>query len=390
MRSLRRPATLVLPVLLTLALVTPCAAVEGEGFTGTWRGTHALINGTLTTVDDILTIRRDYRGLTATLVTLECITPAEYEGMRRNEAISAYARKKGVVSRYEMRVEVAEEGLILTPTYWRLVSGHAYAYPRPVRITLSRHPDGRLRGVSRAMEKEGYAISKNTAESLQDWRVGDAQEVRVLFEREGAEGRRPPFDLEQGKIIRVTCIDAPSVSYSAYISTKYDPGEAACVVVNDAPKGGARPFAVAAAEELGWVSVGLPGAYDAGGFYVLRDVQKRFNLRRHGIYLSGFSEGARRNAYRANWYRDVLGGIIDVDMGWVYVIGIDPAIPVCFLVANKDGRREDWLTTLRTKGKARFRRMRILVYDAGHSWGPAELHDVALQWLAELRGDAGF
>lgn len=105
------------------------------------------------------------------------------------------------------------------------------------------------------------------------------------------------------------------------------------MLVNDAPQGLASPFALKAAEELGRISIGLPGQYDATGFLVLRDVRRRFRIAPRGIYLAGFSEGARR---------------------------------------------------------ARFRWMNCLVYDAGHSWGPAALHEDAVRWLARVRLEPGF
>ena len=198
--------------------------------------------------------------------------------------------------------------------------------------------------------------------------------------------------------------DHPEIEYRIYIPTGFRRNEPTVIVLNQAPWGfESQPLAVSAAEQLNWISVGLPD-FGAGqtaegyllsnpdSFYVIMDLLSRFTVARRGLIFAGFSEGARRSAPSANAFRGFTGGMIDIDMGAWSTEQVDHSVPVFFIVAdnNGDARRESWIRSVGETLERDYTWGRLEEFAGTHSWGPQALHNEALLWLAQVRADPRF
>jgi hypothetical protein len=386
---------IVLPVLL-LACSVPCYLQAGsDDFTGIWVGSHFVKTGTIPVFHDELVIEKTGGSSAARLEISAGLTPRERQLISDDgqppgsEWLNTYAW----LCIQEMSADVQNGSLLLRPTLWRPLFGRN-AKPVPVILELRPDGNGRLEGTSTPMDTDDWVYGSDDPENhrLEGFVPDESRTVSVVFERKGRNGARPPLRAERGTTTTLACLDAPGVTYSCYIPVSYDESKPACIIVNDSPKNRAKPFAVAAADELGWISAGLPGEYDATSFLVIRDAKRRFGMAPRGLYLAGFSEGARRNAYRSLWYRGEVGGVVDVDMGAVISTSrTDPEIPVCLLRANRNGSKDELVRYYLLEGlPAGFRWAVCLTYDAGHTWGPRELHNKAVRWLAGIRRESGF
>lgn len=365
---------------------------DTKAFIGKWRGSHC--NGSIGVYWDELTIEKKAGQFKATLIICDKLTEKQRESIfadRNVSILNGYSSTE--VYMQEMKGVISNGILILKPVLWKTLNtkGSRVSSPKPVIFELKLKDDYQLIGFSIMMRsKESsrvYDKGDPKADDISDCSIIPKSKTSVEFVKKGKTIPRPTFSLEKGKRITVQCIDIPEVKYTCYIPTKYNPEKSVCIIINDSPIGNASPFAVNAAEELGWISIGLPGEYDATGYIVIRDIYKRFKISERGFYFSGFSEGGRRCNQRAKYYYGEIGGIVDGDMNWLIN---DPDIPICCTWASKHGEINDLIVEDFFTYMYERKWLNYLIINGGHSWGPVELHNKAIKWLARIRKEPGF
>jgi hypothetical protein len=196
-----------------------------------------------------------------------------------------------------------------------------------------------------------------------------------------------PVPPQRETVVKVTVDGAPGIAYTLFVPKTYDKDKPVAVLFASSPLGNARPLALNACREVGWISVGLPHKND---IRVVEDVRRRFTVMPRGLYFAGFSEGARFLGDLTRVLGWDVGGIIDIDMGFH---GDDrPDRPVAFLLANAGNKAGGGIQDLLMGewDSPRTRWETVFIFNGGHSWGPNELHDDALRWLASVRSEPGF
>ena len=270
---------------------------------GEWIGSH-----TCEGIDvywDNLTITKKGNDFTTTIVVRSGISQKEQDDFLTKNILSTRMHNRSwwkiMLFRMEMNIRISGDTLILTPLS---VTGlNDKSGIKPVFFELKLAADNTLSGQSVLLvHKDGY-WNKSKPLNLKDFVPDEKTRKSVVFKKKGITYTRPAFTVPRGKTSVVECLLSKEITYSCYIPSSYDPEKAVPIIINDAPNGNAKPFSLKAAEELGWISIGLPGQWDATGFFVIRDLFKRFRVAPKGLYFTGFSDtDGKSNAFAHSVY----------------------------------------------------------------------------------------
>lgn len=226
--------------------------------------------------------------------------------------------------------------------------------------------------------------------------VRSEQQPYSLFslDKQDAPLAASPSSADRGKKLSLTCAAFPEYHYTCYIPTTYVAGTPAPLVIFDNAGGKADPLMPAAAEELGWISVGLAESSntnvvnlmaeknEACCFAVLLDLKRRLSIDSRRIYYAGFSGGAFRSHARAIRFLDEPGrGVLDIGMG--FPIAPQHGIPVFYIMGEKDPSAKELIAGFPELQAQHGNIVALRTHPGGHVWGvPAALTE-GMRWLAK-------
>ena len=229
-----------------------------------------------------------------------------------------------------------------------------------------------------------------TADGVAAGEAADAKRKEGYFElaREDVLKQPLPLTMEKGQAHDIPCVDGGKYHYRVYIPKKYDPARPWPLLMNFSPGGGGQPLNTDAADEVGWLMVGLTESQNGpvepeceNRDAVLFDVWRRFNVDWKRIYFSGLSGGARAASFAAVTYPGFCAGAILI--GAAYGDGIPiKTIPIFYICGQTDMNHGEVTGAYETAKRA-GRKANLIVHPGGHDWGRAEDHVAAIRWLEE-------
>ncbi len=105
--------------------------------------------------------------------------------------------------------------------------------------------------------------------------------------------------------------------------------------------------------------------------------------------LRGMGGKVMRNWRRLVGYPDFSAGAICIGAGYLYndkgeyyVPEIEK--PVFFITGTNDNVVKDEVIKLHREAVAQKRVTKMATHDKGHSWGPSQLHEEAVDWFEDL------
>jgi tetratricopeptide (TPR) repeat protein len=201
------------------------------------------------------------------------------------------------------------------------------------------------------------------------------------------------LQLPAGKVIeKVTCRSDETLSYAVYLPTAYSPERRWPIIYAFDP--GARGQAPVdrfreAAEKYGYIVVGSNNSRNGPWpptLAALRamwdDTHARFSLDEQQVYAAGFSGGARVACQIGYLLKGSIAGVIGCGAGFPSELEPSSATPfVYFGTVGTDDfnypelkRLDELLDTARVPN-------RVVVFEGGHAWPPAEICMRAIEWL---------
>ena len=224
---------------------------------------------------------------------------------------------------------------------------------------------------------------------------GETNSGPIRLAKEGALDTPPPLALAKGKVhVDLQPVDGGPYHYRLYLPNSYDHSKPTPVLINLSPGGNAGPLSTKAAEKHGWIMVGLKENSNGADWAVSRgntmtamfDCMRRFNVDRKRFYFSGLSGGSRRTASNISVYPDFAAGAICIGAGYLYdgdgtyyIPRLDK--PIFFITGTNDRVVKDEVIRFHKEAVVQGRVTKIATHTQGHSWGPPNLHEEAIDWL---------
>jgi tetratricopeptide (TPR) repeat protein len=198
---------------------------------------------------------------------------------------------------------------------------------------------------------------------------------------------------ERGVVIeKVVSTGDPTRSYALYLPTAYDTKHKFPILYCFDPQ--ARgPVPVArfkdAAEKYGYIVVGSNNSRNGPNLpltEIVRDLwadtHARFSIDDARVYLAGMSGGARVAISVGFWLKDRVAGVIACSAGFPTEIPPTTARSfVLFATAGTDDFNNPEMQSLARRIEGSTPPSRLVVFDGGHTWLPAELALTAVAWL---------
>jgi len=208
----------------------------------------------------------------------------------------------------------------------------------------------------------------------------------------------PPLELEKGRVHKdISPLDGGPYHYSVYIPKSYDHQKPTPLLVNSSPSANASPLSQRAAEKHGWIMIGIKedsnnATWDVSHGSVMTsifDCMRRFNIHKQRIVFSGLSGGSRRASSNIACYPDFSAGAICIGAGFIYndkgeYYVPDIKKPIFFITGTNDNVVKDEVIRHHKEAVQQKRVTEIATHDKGHSWGPPELHEQAVDWFETL------
>jgi predicted esterase len=197
-------------------------------------------------------------------------------------------------------------------------------------------------------------------------------------------------DVPTGRVVpEVACASDLAQTYALYVPTNFD-RERSCPVLFCFDPGARGKTPVerfqAAAEKFGWIVAGSNnsrnGPWEANARAIqamMGDVAKHLPIDRQRIYVAGLSGGARVACQLA--VSGVAHGVVACSAGFM---GSETPAKVPFPFFGTAGQTDFNYRELRRVDRELDERKaahRIVIFDGGHEWLPADLAIEALGWL---------
>ena len=194
---------------------------------------------------------------------------------------------------------------------------------------------------------------------------------------------------------KILCQDDPSESYSLYLPAGYSPDKKWPILyAYDPGAQGKIPVEryKAIAERYGYIVAGSNNAQNGPWEPILRavnavwlDTHSRFAIDEKRVYVTGFSGGARVASRLPKLSRAAIAGVIACGAG--LAVGEKPedlgGACYCGVVGRMDFNYTE-MRRLSAEMEARAMIHRLLVFEGGHSWPPAEAFEKAMEWMEVL------
>ena len=215
--------------------------------------------------------------------------------------------------------------------------------------------------------------------------------------KEGALESARPTPMANGKTEKLACLDDPNFHYTCYLPKSYDSAKPMPVLMNFSPGGDAEPFSTKAAEEVGWISVGLTESKNGpvepsneNRDAVLFDLRRRFNVDWKRLYFVGLSGGARAASWAGGSYPGECAGMILIggDYSPNFSSGAPPKDQAVVFIAGKGDPAKVLMETAHRTNLRIGRKSELIVQPGGHDWGRPEDHEAAVRWLEKATAGA--
>lgn len=240
---------------------------------------------------------------------------------------------------------------------------------------------------NRKLGKHGLTLMRDTGTLFWDL----ASVVAVLaFAGSPVFGQQQP-QIPQGEIIeKVTCIANPEQSYALFLPPGYTPEKKWPILYAFDPLArGAVPLKLFrdAAKEFGFILVGSNNSRNGIDLNAIvetlwSDSHQRFAIDERRVYTTGFSGGARVASAIALSYRGAVAGVIAASGG--PRPNFNPSSASQFAFFGTAGT-EDFNFPEMQQLKRRMDEVgvtnRLVVFEGGHEWPPAEICGEAISWM---------
>ena len=198
-------------------------------------------------------------------------------------------------------------------------------------------------------------------------------------------------EFPQGEIIeRVACIANPEQSYALFLPPGYTPGRKWPILYAFDPLArGSVPVKLFqdGAKEFGFILVGSNNSRNGIELNAIvetlwSDTHRRFAIDERRVYTTGFSGGARVASAVATSYRGAVAGVIAASGG--PRPNFNP-LPVNQFTFFGTAGTEDFNFPEMQQVKRRMNEVgvtnRLVVFEGGHEWPPAEICGEAISWM---------
>jgi pimeloyl-ACP methyl ester carboxylesterase len=195
----------------------------------------------------------------------------------------------------------------------------------------------------------------------------------------------------QGEIIeKVTCIVNPEQSYALYLPPGYTPEKKWPILYAFDPIGrGSVPVKLfqESAKEFGFILVGSNNSRNGIELNAIvetlwSDTHQRFAIDERRVYTTGFSGGARVASAIASSYRGAVAGVIAASGGPRPNFIPLPANQFTFFgTAGTDDFNFPEMQQLKRRMNEVGVTNRLVVFEGGHEWPPAEICGEAISWM---------
>jgi len=194
---------------------------------------------------------------------------------------------------------------------------------------------------------------------------------------------------------KVVCQDDPAESYALYLPAGYSPEKKWPILYAFDPGAQGRiPVERygAVAERYGYIVAGSNNAQNGPWEPILhavnavwRDTHSRFRVDENRVYVTGFSGGARAASRLPKLSQAAIAGVIGCGAG--LAVGEKLAdlrgAYYCGVVGRIDFNYAE-MRRLSAEMEARAILHRLVVFEGGHSWPPAEAFQKAVEWMEVL------
>jgi len=240
---------------------------------------------------------------------------------------------------------------------------------------------------NRKLGKNGLTLMRDTRTIF--WNL--ASVVTILAFAGSLVFGKQQVQFPQGEIIeKVTCIANPEQSYTLFLPPGYTPEKKWPILYAFDPLArGAVPVKLFqdAAKESGFILVGSNNSRNGIDLNAIvetlwSDTHQRFAIDERRVYTTGFSGGARVASAIALSYRGAVAGVIAASGG--PRPNFNP-LPVNQFAFFGTAGTEDFNFTEMQQLKRRMDEVgvtnRLVVFEGGHEWPPAEICGEAISWL---------
>src|SRR6185503_8699389 len=195
----------------------------------------------------------------------------------------------------------------------------------------------------------------------------------------------------QGEIIeKVTCIANPEQSYALFLPPGYTPEKKWPILYAFDPVArGSVPVKLfqAAAREFGFILVGSNNSRNGIDLNAIvetlwSDTHQRLAIDERRVYTTGFSGGARVASAIALSYRGAVAGVIAASGGPRPNFNPLPANQFAFFgTAGTEDFNFPEMQQLKRRMDEVGVTNRLVIFEGGHEWPPAEVCSEAINWM---------
>ena len=237
-------------------------------------------------------------------------------------------------------------------------------------------------------------LGKNGLTSMRDtqtifWNL--ASVVTVLAFAGSLVFGKQQVQIPQGEIIeKVTCIANPEQSYALFLPPGYTPEKKWPILYAFDPLArGAVPVKLFqdAAKEFGFILVGSNNSRNGIDLNAIvealwSDTHQRFAIDERRVYTTGFSGGARVASAIALSYRGAVAGVIAASGGPRPNFNPLPTKQFAFFgTAGTEDFNFPEMQQLKRRMDEVGVTNRLVVFEGGHEWPPAEICGEAISWM---------
>jgi dienelactone hydrolase len=227
--------------------------------------------------------------------------------------------------------------------------------------------------------------------------ASDTKQAEGIFRlwKEGAPEAARPAPMASGKTEKLACLDDANFHYTCYLPKSYDPVKPTPVLMNFSPGGDADPLSTKAAEEVGWISVGLTESKNGpiqpsneNRDAVLFDLRRRLNVDWKRVYFAGLSGGARAASWAGGSYPGMCAGMILIGGDYTpnFGNGAPPKDQAVVFIAGQGDPAKSLMETAHRNNLRVGRKSELIVHPGGHDWGRTQDHEAAIRWLEKETG----
>jgi predicted esterase len=214
--------------------------------------------------------------------------------------------------------------------------------------------------------------------------------IFLLFACATAAGQSASAFPQDQIIEKVASVANPEQSYTLFLPPGYTPEKKWPILYAFDPLGrGSVPVKLfqEAARQFGWILVGSNNSrngIDIGPIVkeLWADTHARFSIDERRVYTTGFSGGARVAGAVALSYRGAVAGVIAASGGPPPNFNVSAAVQLSFFgTAGTDDFNFPEMQQLKRRMDEVGVTNRLVIFEGGHEWPPAEAAGEAITWM---------